>query len=149
DALIGFYLADLAGFPHLSDEIGRERIASHLRAVVRYNHQQYHQGTVGPLLVAAPDRTQYQGDGGDELQVNEVLVGSAWIAVAMLEHYGMHGEAQQMSDALTATLHGNGGRALQFRTPAALDGTGRFRAPLNMRPLSIWFLGWQRPPGGA
>jgi uncharacterized protein (DUF608 family) len=150
DALIGFHLADLAGFPELSDEIGRERIASHLRAVVRYNHLQYHQGTVGPLLVAAPDRTQYQGDGGDELQVNEVLVGSAWIAVAMLKHYGMHPEAQQMSEALTATLHGNGGgqhidrggRALQFRTPAALNGTGRFRAPLNMRPLSIWFLGW-------
>ena len=147
DALIGFYLADLAGFPQLSDEIGRERIASHLRSVVRYNHQQYHQGTVGPLLVAAPDRTQYQGDGGDELQVNEVLVGSAWITVAMLEHYGMHAEAQQMSEALTATLHGGGrgGRGLQFRTPAALDGAGRFRAPLNMRPLSIWFLGWEHP----
>ncbi|MEX2442955.1 MAG: GH116 family glycosyl hydrolase [Alkalispirochaeta sp.] len=148
DALIGFYLADLAGFPELSDAIGRERIASHMRAVVRYNHLQYHQGTVGPLLVAAPDRTQYQGDGGDELQVNEVLVGSAWIAVAMLRHYGLHTEAQQMSGALATTLHGGdrNGRGLQFRTPAALDGTGRFRAPLNMRPLSIWFLGWNAAP---
>jgi len=154
DALIGFYLSDLAGFPKLSDAIGRERIASHLRAVVRYNHLQYHQGTVGPLLVAAPDRTQYQGDGGDELQVNEVLVGSAWIAVAMLHHYNLHSEAQQMSNALITTLHGTGGgtpkerggRGLQFRTPAAVDGTGRFRAPLNMRPLSIWFLGWNAEP---
>jgi non-lysosomal glucosylceramidase len=152
DALIGLYFADLAGLGHLivdrddggdnGDGIRRRQIVAHLQAVVRYNLEQYHHGRVGPLLVAAPGVIAFAGDGGDELQVNEVLLGSAWMTVAMLTHYGLREEAHRIAGALRETVYntdGNG-RGLQFRTPAAIDGAGRFRAPMNMRPLAIWFL---------
>jgi non-lysosomal glucosylceramidase len=143
DALIGLYLADLAGLGDmLFTGIPRHLVVRHLEAVVRYNVEQYHNGRVGPLLVAAPGVTAFAGDGGDELQVNEVLIGSAWMTVAMLAHFGLIPEAERVAGALTETLYnpdGNG-RGLQFRTPAAIDGAGRFRAPMNMRPLAIWFL---------
>ncbi len=149
DAVIGLYFADIAGLGHLivqnNDQAGirREQIVAHLQAVVRYNLEQYHEGRIGPLLVAAPGVTAFSGDGGDELQVNEVLLGSAWMTAAMLAHYGLPEEARHVALALTETVYntdGNGG-GLQFRTPAAIDGAGRFRAPMNMRPLAIWYFG--------
>lgn len=142
DAMIGFFLCDLAGLHDLNDRIGRDRIVSHLRVVVENNVTQYHRGRYGALLVAAPGQIRFSGDGGDELQVNEVLIGSTWMLAAMLAHYGLMNDAVSLTESLAKTIYGTdrNGLGLQFRTPAALDGSGRFRAPMNMRPLSIWFL---------
>jgi non-lysosomal glucosylceramidase len=76
------------------------------------------------------------------LQVNEVLVGSAWVYVAMLAEYGLHEKARLLADRMVDFQYVRAG--LQFRTPAAWDGEGQFRAPLNMRPLSI---AWLHYPG--
>lgn len=142
DGVLGIFLADLAGLHPSRGAIPREQVKSHLKSVYRYCFLQYQQGKVGPLLVAAPGRTRFSGDGGDELQVNEVLLGSAWSIVAMMEYYGLDHEAREIASVLVERIYGTNqhGRGLQFRTPAAIDGSLRFRAPLNMRPLSIWLL---------
>jgi len=169
DAMIGFFLADLAGLgPRVIDRlpggVTRAQIRSHMERVLRYNVDQYAaaervvaaekgappaggshpgagsplsasdaappslQGTTdaapsssqgatdtatwlttgrgAPLLVAAPGTTRYQGDGGDELQVNEVLVGSAWMTVAILEHVGLTDEARGIARTLDAAIYG-------------------------------------------
>jgi uncharacterized protein (DUF608 family) len=135
DSLIGVYLARKAG---LGDLLALEKVRSHLAAIHRDNFLAFANGRLGPLLVAEEGRQRYDQDGGEELQVNEVLVGSAWMFAAMLAGYGMVEEAGQLADTLGNTIYG--GTGLQFRTPAAWDETGRFRAALNMRPLAIWML---------
>ncbi|TVR70951.1 MAG: hypothetical protein EA427_05115 [Spirochaetaceae bacterium] len=138
DGILGFFLADLAGLGDLVQGPEVELLRSHLEAVHRYCFRQYHNGRYGPLLVAAPGSTRFTGDGGDELQVNEVLPGSAWMTVAMMYHYGLPREASEIAEALTNVIYTEGG--LQFRTPAAWNSEGQFRAPMNMRPLSVWLV---------
>lgn len=139
DALFGQYLADLAGLRVNSVEmLPLSQIRSHLLAVYEYNFRGYKSGRVGPLLVSNPSLQNYARDGGEDLQLGEVIVGSAWAYAAMLDYYGLAREAKTVEAALVRTLYERSG--LQFRTPAAWDGEGRFRAPLNMRPLASWFL---------
>lgn len=135
DALIGVLYARLAG---LGDLLPVTNIRRHLKTVWENNVEAFHQGRFGPLLVAEPGQYRYGGDGGEELQVNEVLVGSAWVYVAMLAEYGMEDKARFLADQMATFQYGQSG--LQFRTPAAWDGEGQFRAPLNMRPMSIAWL---------
>jgi uncharacterized protein (DUF608 family) len=135
DALIGLYYAKLAG---LGDLLPPARVQQHLRTVWRNNVAAYHDGQFGPLLIAEPGRLQFDRDGGESLQVNEVLVGSAWVYVGMLAQYGLTEEAGRLADAMVGFQYERSG--LQFRTPAAWDAQGYFRAPLNMRPLSISWL---------
>ncbi|MBN2874181.1 MAG: hypothetical protein JXM71_03725, partial [Spirochaetales bacterium] len=134
DALLGVFLARKAG---LGDLAPVDRVRAHLASVYRYNYRNFADGAVGPLLVAEPGRTRYGQDGGEELQVNEVLVGSAWAFVAMLREYGMRAEATELAAVLAKMLYG--GTGLQFRSPAAWNADGGFRAALNMRPLAVWF----------
>lgn len=142
DGVLGIFLAELAGLGDMLDAIPQESLRAHLRACYRYSFLQYRNGSVGPLLVAAPGKTRFLGDGGDELQVNEVLLGSAWACVAMMEYFGLEQEAQEIAAVLVKQTYApeRNGLGLQYRTPAAIDGEGRFRAPMNMRPLSIWLL---------
>lgn len=135
DSIWGLFYADLCG----ASTVPQERIRSHLRAGYEICHQGYADGQVGPLLIGERGRTsRFDQDGGEELQVNEVLVGSAWMFTAMLRHFGLHAEAGDVAGSLHHTLYG--GTGLQFRTPAAVAAEGLFRAPLNLRPLSIWWL---------
>ena len=136
DGILGFYLARLSGLMDLIPRITDEQIRSHLRSAYRYAFLPYCGGKAGPLLVASPGQLHFSGDGGDELQVNEVLAGSAWMTVAMMHCYGLVKEGRHIAASLMGVLN----RGLQFRTPAAFDGYGYFRAPMNMRPLAIWFL---------
>lgn len=135
DSLFGLFLAKKAG---LGDLIPVQQAVSHLKAVYENNLMAYADGKFGPLLVAEPGRQKYDRDGGEELQVNEVLVGSAWIFTAMLYEYGLKEEGDFLAKNLRDMIYGNTG--LQFRTPAAWDNRGYYRAPLNMRPLAIWLL---------
>lgn len=140
DSLVGLFYADLC---NVSDIVDVDRVVTHLRTAYAFAHRGYHDGGVGPLLVAEEQLRRYERDGGQELQVNEVLVGSAWLFAAMLMRYGLCAEAEHVASALRRVLHG--GTGLQFRTPAAVDGDGYFRAPLNMRPLAVWWLAATRP----
>jgi non-lysosomal glucosylceramidase len=95
------------------------------------------------LLVSEPGRQHYERDGGQELQVNEVLAGAAWMYVAMLYGYGLEREGGEVARVLRNMLYG--GTGLQFRTPAAWNRDGQYRAPLNMRPLAVWLLAIRGP----
>jgi non-lysosomal glucosylceramidase len=134
DALIGPLYARLAG---LGDLVDHDRARQHLQTVYTTNFLAYAEGRCGPLLVAEPGRTSYGRDGGEELQVNEVIVGSAWIFVTCLRQWGLVEEAALVAASLDNHARRTG---LQFRTPAAWTDAGLFRAPLNMRPLAIWSL---------
>lgn len=135
DSLFGVFLAKKAG---LGDLIPLEHALSHLKCIYENNLLAYEKGKYGPLLVAEPGRQQYDQDGGEELQVNEVLVGSAWTFTAMLYEYGLQKEADFLAENLRNMIYQ--GTGLQFRTPAAWDNKGQYRAPMNMRPLAIWLL---------
>jgi non-lysosomal glucosylceramidase len=137
DTLLGPFYADLAGLGPL---LPRQRIVSHLAAAYEANVSRYAEGRVGPLLVASARNERLTPDGGEELQINEVLVGAAWSYCAMLFRYGLHEQAEKIAEALLRVLYAESG--LQFRTPAAWDAEGLFRAPFNMRPLAIWLLEW-------
>jgi non-lysosomal glucosylceramidase len=135
DSLMGLFYADLCGTAPI---VPPDRIAGHLRSAHEICHRGHADGRFGPLLIGERELRTYTCDGGEELQVNEVLIGSGWLFAAMLRHYGLTAEATDVATSLRDTLYG--GTGLQFRTPAAIDGHGRFRAPLNMRPLAAWWL---------
>jgi non-lysosomal glucosylceramidase len=135
DSLMGLFYADLYG---AAPVVPRDRIAGHLRSAHEICHRGHADGRVGPLLIGERGLRTYSRDGGEELQVNEVLLGSGWLFAAMLRHYGLAAEADDVATSLRDVLYG--GTGLQFRTPAAIDRHGRFRAPLNMRPLAAWWL---------
>lgn len=132
DALFGLLLAKKAGLGCLLPE---EEIRSHLKAAYQNNAVSFCAGKFGALLVAEPGIQNYEKDGGDELQVNEVIVGSSRILAASLQEFGLCREAQELSEAMAETIAEYG---LQFRTPAAWNQSGQFRAPMNMRPLAVW-----------
>ncbi|MFP4206788.1 MAG: GH116 family glycosyl hydrolase, partial [Spirochaetaceae bacterium] len=144
DALLGPYYASLAG---LTEVLARERIDAHLRAAFDYNVMRYGGGEHGALLVADERAGRFVPDGGEELQVNEVIVGSAWALCAMLQWYGHADRSDALARSLRRIIYGRSG--LQFRTPAAWDAEGRFRAPLNMRPLSVWLQAANTFQGGT
>ena len=135
DSLMGIFYADVAG---ARDIVSETRIRDHLRTAYEFAHRANGDGAVGPLLIAEEKLREYERDGGQELQVNEVLIGSAWLYTAMLARYGLAGQAGEVAGALTGVLYGATG--LQFRSPAAVNASGKFRAPLNMRPLAAWWL---------
>lgn len=135
DSLFGILLAKKSG---LGDLLPTEKIVSHLQCLYQNNVKAYKNGQYGPLLVAEPGKLQYVRDGGDEMQVNEVLVGTAWILASTLKEYGLAEEAKELTMNLRKMLYDISG--CQFKTPAAWNNIGQFRAPLNMRPLSIWML---------
>ncbi|PSL08394.1 uncharacterized protein (DUF608 family) [Haloactinopolyspora alba] len=135
DSAWGLFYADLCG---ATTGVDPERMRAHLHAAYEICHLGYDGGRVGPLLIGERGLSAYERDGGEELQVNEVLIGSAWMFAAMLRHYGLADDADRVAASLREVLYGGSG--LQFRTPAAIDRAGRFRAPLNMRPLAISWL---------
>ncbi|UPK77053.1 non-lysosomal glucosylceramidase [Nocardioidaceae bacterium SCSIO 66511] len=135
DSLMGVFYADVAG---VGDIVSEVRIREHLSTAYDFAHRANSGGAVGPLLIAEETLREYERDGGQELQVNEVLIGSAWLFTAMLARYGLAEQASTVADAIRNVLYGDSG--LQFRSPAAVNADGKFRAPLNMRPLAAWWL---------
>lgn len=135
DSIWGLFYADLCG---AFTGIAVDQIRSHLRAAYEICHIGYDGGRVGPLLIGERGLRRYGRDGGEELQVNEVILGSGWMFAAMLRHFGLPKEANDVAESLRKALYG--GTGLQFRSPAAIDRDGHFRAPLNMRPLAAWWL---------
>ncbi len=132
DSLLGPYLAKLAG---LGDLLPDDRIKSHLRAVYKYNFKKFENGCYGPLLIAGK-KDNFKTS--DKALIGEVLVGSAWASIGMMYAYGLLKEAEEMALSMHRVLYQKSG--LQFRTPAAWNVKGFYRAPLNLRPLAIWFL---------
>lgn len=134
DALFGIMLAKKAG---IKDLLPIEKIKSHLLNTYKNNFLNFSNGKYGALLVAEPNIQKYERDGGDEMQVNEVIVGSSWILASCLKEFGFYQEAEKLSNTMVDLINEY---SLQFRTPAAWNSIGQFRAPMNMRPLAIWLL---------
>jgi uncharacterized protein (DUF608 family) len=132
DAMFGLLLASKAG---VKDLLPVEKLRSHLLGAFENNFAAFANGRYGALLVAEPSVQKYEKDGGDELQVNEVLVGSSWVLAACLKEFGLDEQAEQLENAMRQTL---GRYGLYYRTPAAWSADGLFRAPMNMRPLAVW-----------
>jgi uncharacterized protein (DUF608 family) len=85
-------------------------------------------------------------------QAAEVLVGFNLSFAAQLEAWGLAQEADMVRRALYKEIYED--RNLAFRTPAAIDLAHRtHRAPMNMRPLAVWYAApWADPEpnnGGA
>ncbi|MFC6487467.1 GH116 family glycosyl hydrolase [Nitratireductor sp. GCM10026969] len=133
DSLFGPWQALLMG---IDDLVPPDKARVHLMQVFETNFLAFEDGRFGPLLVAEPGLAGYEGDGGEELQVNEVLVGSGYVLAGCLRDWGLVEDARKVLQAMSR--HHDHVARLQFRTPAAWDGQGRFRAPLNMRPLALW-----------
>ncbi len=136
DSLMWLMYINMAGIEH---KIDKKYIKSHLKAVYAYNYKKH--GFHAPLLICEPQRGSFPPDGGDiGLQVNEVLLGSAWTSIALMEFYGLEKEAREI--ALDMAKYQYKSSSLHFRSPAAWDNLKRFRAPLNMRPLAISLIDW-------
>jgi uncharacterized protein (DUF608 family) len=135
DALFGLLLAAKVG---LTDLIDGNKLRTHLLSAYENNASAFAGGRYGALLVAEPHIQKYEKDGGDELQVNEVLVGSSWVLTACLEQFGLPEQSRALAKAMRDTLKAYG---LYYRTPAAWSADGLFRAPMNMRPLAVWLKG--------
>jgi non-lysosomal glucosylceramidase len=133
DALLGILIADSAG---LRDLLPAQHITAHLRRVAERNWQGLLAGQIGPALLA-PDVGPIPPD---QIQIGEVIVGSARSSIALMQRYGLTTEAAAMTDAINGTLYQVSG--LQFRTPAAWSAQKTFRAPNNMRPLASWHSMW-------
>jgi len=133
DALLGLLIADSAG---LRDLLPAEKVRSHLTYVAARNWRSFRNGEVGPSLLAPPEGPIPSGG----VQIGEVLVGSARSTAALMRRYGLDAEADGIDDALNHTLYEVSG--LQFRTPAAWNAEGNFRAPNNLRPLASWYSLW-------
>lgn len=132
DGLFGILLAHIAGHPDL---LPADHVLSHLRTVYEQNFLMHDEGKWGPRLLAPPPgKTSAE----DAIQVDETLVGSAWSCIGLMYRYGMNKEADEISRSMVRIIYKESG--LQFRTPAAWNSRRIFRAPLNMRPLAIWYL---------
>ena len=132
DALFGILLGHVAGF---RDLLPTDHVRGHLRAIHQYNFGGLDNGAVGPSLQSPPDG--WEGKEGG-MQIDEVLVGSAWAAIALMARYGLNSEAEEVAEAMRRVIYEHGG--LQFRTPAAWMKNRGYRACMNMRPLSVWYL---------
>jgi non-lysosomal glucosylceramidase len=133
DALLGILMADSAG---LCDLLPAEHITGHLRRVGQRNWRGLRDGQIGVALLA-PEKGDIPQD---QVQVGEVIVGSARSSIALMRRYGLSTQADAMTDAVNHTLYKSSG--LQFRTPAAWSAGKTFRAPNNMRPLASWHSLW-------
>lgn len=134
DSVFGLLPAGKAGIKNMLPE---EHVRSHLLSAYENNFTSFADGTYGTLLVAEPSVQKYEKDGGDEMQVNEVLVGSSWVLAACLMEFGLEEESRKLAAAMRDSMKRY---ALYYRTPEAWTGDGQFRAPMNMRPLAVWML---------
>lgn len=132
DAMLGIVLAKKAGLGSLIPE---QQVKSHLLSCFSNNVKAFGEGRYGALLVAEPGIQHYAQDGGSEMQVNEVIVGSSWVLAVSLEEYGLTEESGWLAESMFRVIKDYG---LQFRTPAAWNRAGQFRAPMNLRPLAVW-----------
>src|SRR5699024_6528679 len=75
ESLLGVYMARKAG---LGDLIPYKHVISHLESTFQNNPTAYSGGgRFGSLLLAEEKRQHFDGDGGEAIQVNEVIVGSS------------------------------------------------------------------------
>lgn len=132
DGLLGVLLAKVAG---LGDLLPVDHVRSHLRTVYQCNFHGMDDGRWGPSLQAPP--TGWADEEGG-VQIDEVLVGSAWSCAALMLRVGLQQEGEAIANALRRVLFEESG--LQFRTPAAWTRCREYRAPLNLRPLAIGYL---------
>ena len=139
EQLFGIGYASLCG---LGDLLPAERVRKALMTVFRGNY------TPGIGVAnfsglnnqeSATLKTRYNPD---ECQTCEALCGINLAYAAHLRQVGLGEQAETVLKTVHDILYN--GRGLWFRTPAAWNDKGDFRAIMNLRPLVVWALAFQR-----
>ena len=135
EQLFGIWYAGLCG---IDDLIPKDHILKALNAIYNNNFLKADEGRYGAICI------QESASGVDEenilaakdTQITEILSGINMSLACQLAHFGENEKAMNILKALYNTIYIEKG--LWFRTPAAWDKNGDFRAIMNMRPLVIW-----------
>ena len=138
EQLFGPWFADLLGLPPV---VPREKARRALQTILAKN---YSEEGVANISGFAHEIAAGAAKYGDPMnQSSEVLTGINYSLACQLWHYGLESESAQVLRAVHDQLYKD--RGLWFRTPAAYDpGQPTFRAILNMRPLVLWALLFDR-----
>ncbi len=147
DALFGIWYGRLCG---LRDLVPEERYRRSLERVYAENVRGFHGGRFGGVNIVGWGRTAHEGEETTfvtrDCQISEVLCGLNISFAGQLLDAGFEKEAFELLRAIYGVVYERFG--LWFRTPAAWTVAGRFRAILNLRPLVVWALEFERPGGG-
>lgn len=144
EQLYGPFLARRYRFGEI---VPAEKAQTALKTLFETNFRIAGQGR-GALTLTTRDGKTVAGtasDGDGAIQAGEVLIGCNLSFAAQLEAWGLAGEADILRRALYKEIYED--RNLAFRTPAAIDLAQRtHRAPMNIRPLAVWFAApWTDP----
>lgn len=135
EQLFGVGYASLCG---LGELLPRERIEKALRTVFARNHVP---GLGVRNFSGLPEAGEAVGDtvfNPADCQTHEILSGINMAFAGHLQQSGLKREAMAVLSSLHEAIYR--GKGLWFRTPAAWNGDGDFRAIMNLRPLVIWAL---------
>ena len=137
EQLFGVWYAELMGVHGL---VAPEKITSSARVAYEKNFLQCLNGRIGAKLLSnvsheddSAPKTKFNPD---ECQIHEALSGINMAFACHLLHAGMKDEAFKLLAAVYRVIYQEKG--LWFRTPAAWNSNGDFRAIMNLRPLVIW-----------
>lgn len=138
EQLFGIWYAGLCG---IDDLVPREHICKALNAIYEHNFLGVDEGRNGAICIreGATGVKHPNVLADNSTQVTEVLSGINMSLACQLAYYGETHKAMAILKALHSVIYVEKG--LWFRTPAAWDGDGNFRAIMNMRPLVIWAFG--------
>ncbi len=144
EQLYGPFLARRYSFGEI---VPPEKAQTALKTLFETNFRVTGQGR-GAVTLATRDGHMIAGtaDGVDPtFQAGEVLIGFNLSFAAQLENWRLADEADILRRALYKEIYED--RNLAFRTPAAIDLAHRtHRAPMNMRPLAVWYAApWSDP----
>ncbi len=137
EQLFGVWYAGLLGVEGLVPE---EKALLSTRTAYESNFLAHLDGRIGAMLFTGvagtcDDRptTKYNPE---DCQSHEALCGINLAFACHLAHVGMEKEAFTLLEAVYRIVYQEKG--LWFRTPAAWNAAGDFRAIMNLRPLVIW-----------
>lgn len=140
EQLFGAFLARRYGF---GDVVPEKRAILALKTLYRENFQKAGNGE-GVITLSNMTPTAMlavQNDHHISFQSSESIVGFNFSFAAQLESWGLKQEGLEIRRALYRNLYQRG---MFARTPAAYDVADmesglKFRASMNMRPLSVWY----------
>ena len=135
EQLFGIWYAGLCG---IDDLIPKENIIKSLNSIYENNYLKADEGRYGAICIQESVIREGEENilAAKDTQITEILSGINISLACQLDHYGEKDKALNILKAIYNTIYVEKG--LWFRTPAAWDKNGNFRAIMNMRPLIIW-----------
>jgi len=129
DQLAGQWYANMTG---LGDLYPKQMQISAAKKIFATNVMKFGNGEMGAANGMAANGSIIR----DNEQAQEVWVGTSFGFAALLLSEGMPKEAYHTAWGIHHVVYETKG--YWFRTPEAWDDTGNFRAPMYMRPASVW-----------